>query len=150
MITVPTTAPISVPEPPNREHDLGRKHVAQHVRPDEPFVEDVKAASETGDGATDRQDDRLQVLRFVAEEGYALLVLSQTRQRQPKLRTHQETAEQIDDHEDAKHHVIVDRALHELVAAEGERRDRRDAHAAARAAYLARLDVVFQEVVHLV
>jgi hypothetical protein len=39
-------------------------------------VKGVEAAGETCDGAADREDDRFQMLHFVAEEGDALLVFA--------------------------------------------------------------------------
>ena len=113
------------------EHDLRRHHHAQHVGPDEALVEGIEAAGEPGDGAADREDDRLQMLHLVAEEGDALLVLAQAGERQPELRAHQEAAQQIDHHQDAEREIVIDRPFREFVAAERHRRDRRNAVLAA-------------------
>ena len=51
--------------------------------------------------AADGEDDRFQMLHLVAEEGDALLVLAQAGERKAELGAHQETAEQIDDDENA-------------------------------------------------
>src|SRR6478735_8036205 len=113
------------------EHHLRRHHHAQHVGPDEPFMKGIKAAREPRDGAGEGKDDRFEALHLIAEEGYPLLVLAQTRQRKPELRPHQEAAQEINQHENAERQIIIDRPLRNIVAAERHRRDRWNAVLAA-------------------
>ena len=75
----------------------------------------------------DGEDDGLQMLHLVAEEGDALFVLAQARERKTELGAHEKTAQQIDDHQDAEREVVIDRSFRDLVTSERHRRDRRDA-----------------------
>src|SRR6186713_1762950 len=91
--------------------DLRRHHDAEHVGPDETLVKRVKAACKPRDVAGKGKDDRLDTLYLIAEEGDPLLVLAQARQRQPELLLQQKAAYEIDQQENAEHHVVVDRPL---------------------------------------
>src|SRR5271168_4644099 len=83
------------------KHDLRRHYDAEHIGPDERLVERVKRTGKASNRSAQREDDRLEMLHLVTEEGDALLVLPQPGERKPELGTHKETAQQVDHQQDA-------------------------------------------------
>src|SRR5262245_26283755 len=90
-------------------------------------MEGVEAASESGDGTRQREHDQLELLRLVAEEGDARLVLARARERESELRTHDEATNEIDNRKHGEGEIVVDAPLAKFVAMGGHRRDRGDA-----------------------
>src|ERR1700689_2103607 len=105
------------------KHHLRRHDDAEHIGPDEPLVESAKGAGQAGNRTAQREDDRLEMLHLVTEEGDALLVLPQPGERKPKLGTHQETAQQVDYQQDAQRQIVEPRSFVEFVAADRHRPD---------------------------
>src|SRR5579883_1354265 len=114
------------------EHDLRREHDAEHVGPDEAFMERIETTGEAGDGAREREDDRLQVLDPVAQKSEPRLLLAHAGKRKPELRAREKAAQEIDQDDGREREIVEDRPLGEFIASRRHRRDRRDAVLAAQ------------------
>ena len=67
----------------------------------------ARAPGEAAHASGKREDDGLEVLDPVAEEGEALLVLPNPGQHEPELGAHEPAAELVERDEDAEREVVV-------------------------------------------